>query len=268
LSLVDIIFAILLLFAILRGYSKGLLRTAATYAAPVLGFMIAKDFSDPVRDRLASYKVVPDFATDLFAPVIVFVVVVIIVRTFASLVARLLGVGLGLPGRILGAAVSACVAAVVLGAVVMAVHELRPPERVKISGASAPPSDPVESLLADLNQRFSESLLAPPLEELATTVVARTMIRTPNAPLDRDIREQLEDAAHKAAESAVDSLVKPPHAASAASPKTDEEAERTREQQAKDAPARNEQAKPAAHAAAKPASPPAAVGSTAPARPR
>jgi len=213
LSPVDIIFAIILVLAMLRGYSKGLLRTAATYVAPVLAFMLAKDFSDPVRDRLAVYQVVPEFALEFFAPLLVFIVVVVVVRLFASLVARLLGVGLSLPSRVLAGLASVAIIAVVLGAVVILVHELRPPERVKLDTPGDAPGDPFESLLATLNERFSESLLAPPLEQLASRVLSETMGSTQHSsPVGRDIREQIEGAAQKAAGAAIDSLGKPPAA--------------------------------------------------------
>ncbi len=213
LSPVDIIFAIILVLAMWRGYSRGLLRTAATYVAPVLAFMLAKDFSDPVRDRLALYQVVPEFALEFFAPLIVFIVVVVVVRLFASLVARLLGVGLSLPSRVLAGLASVAIIAVVLGGVVILVHELRPPERVKLDTPGEAPGDPFESLLATLNQRFSESLLAAPLEQLASRVLTETMGSTQHSsPVGRDIRDQIEGAAQKAAGAAIDSLGKPPAA--------------------------------------------------------
>jgi len=258
LSPVDIIFAIILVLAMWRGYSRGLLRTAATYVAPVLAFMLAKDFSDPVRDRLALYQVVPEFALEFFAPLIVFIVVVVVVRLFASLVARLLGVGLSLPSRVLAGLASVAIVAIVLGAVVILVHELRPPERVKLDTPGEAPGDPFESLLATLNERFSESLLAAPLEQLASRVLTETIGSTQHSsPVGRDIREQIEGAAQKAAGAAIDSLGKPPTRHDALPPASSSPALSSKE----------EPARPAASAAARPAQPIRQVQPATPAAP-
>ena len=215
-SPVDIAFTLVLVIALLRGYSKGLLSTAATYAAPVFAFMVATDWSEPVREWLATTKAIPDFFLEFLAPVLVFLAVVIAVRLAVALLASMLGIDRMLPSRILGAALGLAVSAVVLGALVLLVHELRPKERVRIEGdAGEMLVDPLEKAVVEIDRRFNESLLGPPLAHFTTTLVARIMEREPGEPLLTDdgdgpvIRDRFEDATRKAAEAAAEAIVNP-----------------------------------------------------------
>ncbi|MFN2427011.1 MAG: CvpA family protein [Candidatus Binatia bacterium] len=205
---VDAIFALLIVLAMLRGYSKGLLGTAAAYVAPVAGFMIAADASSPVRDRLAEATTLPDIVLDMLAPVLVFVVVVIAVRFAAAVFARVLGLGLSMPSRILASTASMVVSALVLGSLVVLVQHLKPARQ------PAPPSSlrdengeagevlvtPLAKVVLDLDRRFSESMLAPPLAELASAVISEAMARHPNSPLIG--REEVEAVAKQATDAA------------------------------------------------------------------
>jgi len=215
---VDVVFGVLLLLALVRGYSRGLLGTAATYVAPVVAFVVAAEWSDPVRDRLAEVMPAADFVLDILAPFIVFVVVVIVIRAVAALLARLLGVGRSLPSRIVAAAASVAVSAIVLGAIVLLTREMSPAGRPRIddTGAGAVIADPVERAIADLDRRFSESLLAPPMAALASQVVHEAVAH--QQLLDR---ERLEDAARKAAAVAGDAARRLP--AAGALPRRDRE---------------------------------------------
>jgi uncharacterized membrane protein required for colicin V production len=206
---VDITFGFVLVFAMLRGYAKGLLGTAASYVAPVVAFMVAADWSDPVRDRLAAAMPAPDFALDILAPLIVFVVVVATVRVGAAFFARLLGVGLSVPSRILAAAAGATVSALVLGSVVLVVREMCPDRDPPVASAGddagAVLASPFERAILDLDRRFSESMLASPLAELASAVVSEALLRQDKSPLLQ--REEVEAAARKAADAAAAAAV-------------------------------------------------------------
>jgi membrane protein required for colicin V production len=216
-SPVDIVFTLLLVFALLRGYTKGLLGTAATYAAPVLAFMVAADWSGPVREWLAATKTIPEFFLEFLAPVVVFVAVVIVVRLTVAVLAGVLGIDRTLPSRILGAALGLAVSAVVLGAVVLLVRELRPKDRVRIEGdAGEMLVDPLEKAVVDIDRRFDQSLLGPPLAHYASTLVARLMDRRPGDPLLPDDgngpvvdRDRIQNATKKAAEAAAEAIVNP-----------------------------------------------------------
>lgn len=168
---VDLAFAVLLALAVLRGYSKGLLGTAAGYVAPVLAFLMAADWSDPVRERIAEAMPAPDFVLDLAAPFVVFVVVVTSIRLGASLVSRLLGVGQSGPSRVAAGAVSALVTGAVLGSAVLLVHEMRPAEVTRADDASEILASPLEGMVVGLDDRMAESVLAAPLADLASLVV-------------------------------------------------------------------------------------------------
>jgi membrane protein required for colicin V production len=209
---VDLIFGFLLVYAMLRGYSKGLLGTVASYLAPVAAFMVAADWSDPMRDRLADLMPAPEFVLDMLAPLIVFVVVVAGVRLAAALLARLLGVGLSLPGRILAAVAGTFASALVLGSFVLVVHAIRPQEDAKANGEKDEPgqvlTSPFERLARDLDRRFSESLLAPPLAEMASAVINETLAYEKYSPVLS--REEVEAAARSAAAAAAGAVGKLP----------------------------------------------------------
>lgn len=201
---VDAVFLLILVLAVLRGYAKGLLATLAGYVAPVAGFMLAADFSDPVRDRIGQMVAMPDIALDLVAPVAVFVAVVLAAKILVALLSQLLGIGLSLPSRLLASAAGAAVSGLVLGCLVVLVHEMRPQR------PAAPVSDadeagraivgPVDKLLIDLDRRLTESLMAPPLADLASAVVSEAILPGEGATLIQ--REDVEAAARSAAATA------------------------------------------------------------------
>jgi len=188
----------------LRGYSRGLLATAATYIAPVLGLMLAADFSSPMRDRLSQATAWPDIVLDILAPVVVFILVVVAVRLVAAVFARMLGVGLSAPSRVLAAAAGAIVSSLVLGALVVLVHQMRP-NRVPVTTdnkdkAGQALASPIEKAILDVDRWFSESLLAPPLAEFASAVINEAMARNDSPFLKK--REEVEEAARNAADAA------------------------------------------------------------------
>ena len=211
---VDVSFALILLFAMLRGYSRGLLGTAAGYVAPVLAFMMAADWSDPVRERIAGLMpAAPDLVLDIVAPLVVFVVVVASVRIAAAFFASLLGVGLSMPSRILASVAGVLASGLVLGSLVLLVREMRPNHpRLTDDDAGDVLASPLENVVIDLDRRFTESRLAPPLAEFAAAVVSEAMAHRPDSPLLQ--REDVESAARKAAEAAAAAVGKPPAAES------------------------------------------------------
>lgn len=203
-NLVDLIFSLLIVFAMLRGYAKGLLGTVAGYVGPVLAFMVAADWSDPARDYIAAVLEAPDIFLDILAPVVVFILVLLAVRLAAALLAGTLGIGRSLPSRILAGTAGALVSALVLGAFVLLVRELRPVERVRVDDAAEVIARPLEDMLLGLDRRLSESLLAPPLAELASAVVSEALARSEHSPFLK--REEVEAATRKAAEAAAEAV--------------------------------------------------------------
>jgi uncharacterized membrane protein required for colicin V production len=203
LNFVDLVFAVVIVLAMARGWSRGFVSTIATYTAPVLGFMVAADMSDPMRDWLATVLDAPDIALDLLAPLAVFVVVVAIIRLVAAVIGRLLGVvGISLPGRVLGAALSGFVLAVLLGAGVLMVDEVSPHgDRAAREGGTQVPdkgADPLADLVMDIDRQLDESALAPRLAMLATTAWRKVSGTTGEGPLVPS--EEIEAARRRAGE--------------------------------------------------------------------
>jgi hypothetical protein len=203
LNFVDLVFAVVIVLAMARGWSRGLVSTIATYTAPVLGFMVAADMSDPMRDWLATVLDAPDIALDLLAPLAVFVVVVAIIRLLAALLGRLLGViGISLPGRVLGAAVSGFVLAVLIGAGVLMVDEVSPHggRAAREGGTQVPEqgTDPLADLVMDIDRQLDESVLAPRLAMLATSAWRKVSGTTGEGPLVPS--EEIEAARRRAGE--------------------------------------------------------------------
>jgi len=205
---VDFIFALILVYALMRGYSRGLLGTAAGYVGPVLAFMLAADWSDPVRDRIAEVMPATDFVLDLLAPLVVFVVVVATVRVGAAFLAKLLGVGLSVPSRIAAGSASVVVSALVLGSLVLLTAQLRPPADAKADDAGELLASPLQNMMIGLDRRFSESMLAPPLANLASSFVSETLMQQEKGNLPD--RRQIEEATRKAATAVVNSVGKLP----------------------------------------------------------
>lgn len=210
-NIVDLIFALVIALAMARGYMRGLLSTLAAYIAPVLAFMVAADWSDPVRDKLAASTELPDIALDLLAPVLLFLAVLAIVRLFAALLARLLGVGRSMPGRVLGAAASGAIIALILGAGVLMTHEVSPvggrAAREGTTQAPEPRTDPLADFIIEVDHRFQESMLAPMFAAFATSVVHEVTGREGDIML---LPEELHRSKERAAQAAIDAAMKSP----------------------------------------------------------
>lgn len=180
---VDITLALLLAFSALRSYGRGLFGTLASFASPVLAFMVAGDWSDPVRDRLEGMIPAPDFVLDMLAPGLVFVAVIASVRLVATLLSRLLGVGMSVPSRLLASAIGGLLGAFGIGVLLVLLHSFAPPH--DSSGAAdhtevpdapgAVVSGPVSEFLARLDQHVAESVLGPALQALAESVLAEAL---------------------------------------------------------------------------------------------
>ena len=177
---VDIILALVLLFAVVRGYGRGLFGVLAGLAAPVLAFMIAADWSDPVADYLERSVPVPDFLLDFFAQALIFVSIIVIVRMIAGGIARIFGFGLSLPSRVVAAAFSGVVAALVLGFTIVLIRSLIPTNTAGRDEAEAVVAAPVASFLIDIDQRVSDSLLGPMLARLAGVAITEARPYVPS----------------------------------------------------------------------------------------
>lgn len=202
---VDLTFAILLAAAAMRGYSKGLIGTVAGYVAPVLAFMMASDWSDPVRARIAEAMPAPDVFLDLAAPFLIFVVVVAGIRLASSIASGLLGMGQSVPGRSVAGVLTALVTGAVLGSLVLVTHEMAPSKDSQagahVDSAGQALVGPFERFVADMDQRFTDSHLAPHLAELASVVV--TVAAEHKDDLHLPSPEKIQEVSREAAAAAV-----------------------------------------------------------------
>jgi len=178
-STVDIILALALLFAIVRGYGRGLFGVLAGLAAPVLAFMVAADWSDPVADYLEQSLPVPDFLLDFLAQAIIFVGIIVLVRILAGFLARIFGFGLSLPSRVVAAGFSGVIAALVLGFTIVLIRSLIPSHTAGRDEAEALVAAPVADLLTRVDARVSESVLGPRLAALASMALSEAMPYVP-----------------------------------------------------------------------------------------
>lgn len=202
---VDLTFAILLAAAALRGWSKGLVGTVAGYVAPVLAFLMASDWSDPVRERIAEAMPAPDFFLDIAAPAVVFVVVVASIRLAASIASGLLGMGQSTPSRAAAGALTALVTGAVLGSMVLVTHEMAPDAGAAHEDPAAEALvGPFERFVGDMDRRFAESHLAPHLAELASVVV--TVAAEHKDEFHLPSPEKIQEVTHDAAAAAVQQI--------------------------------------------------------------
>jgi len=176
---VDIILILALLFAVVRGYGRGLFGVLAGLAAPVLAFMIAADWSDPVAGYLEQSLPVPDFLLDFLAQALLFVAVIVIVRIIAGFLARIFGFGLSLPSRIVAAGFSGVMAALVIGFTIILIRSLIPSHTAGRDEAEALVAAPVADLLTRVDQQVSGSVLGPRLATLASMALSEAMPYVP-----------------------------------------------------------------------------------------
>ncbi|MFL1894363.1 CvpA family protein [Aquimarina sp. 2-A2] len=102
---IDIILGILLLWGLIRGFSKGLIVSLASLVALVAGIYIAIHFSHIVGAYLEQYVSWEEGVTQLLAFALTFIVVVLGVSLVGKILTRVAqAVALGILNRLLGAA--------------------------------------------------------------------------------------------------------------------------------------------------------------------
>lgn len=117
---IDIILAILLLWGLIRGYSKGLFVSLASLVALIAGIYIAVHFSDIAGGYLSQYVDWQDGAMKLAAFAITFITIVILVSLAGKLLTKIADFAhLGILNKLLGAAFSALKFAFIASVVIM-----------------------------------------------------------------------------------------------------------------------------------------------------
>ena len=101
---IDIVLGVLLLWALIKGYRKGLIIELASLLALILGIYGAIKFADITAIYLSKTVDLPDDYTPLIAFALTFVVIVVAVHFIARLVQKLVKmVALNFPNRLAGA---------------------------------------------------------------------------------------------------------------------------------------------------------------------
>lgn len=102
-SVLDIVFAVILLWAAYRGFTKGLIYQLSTLAALLLGILGAIKFSGFTSDLLIRQFDINEQYMPIIAFAITFILIVVLVHLLAKLVERLMdAVALGFVNRTLG----------------------------------------------------------------------------------------------------------------------------------------------------------------------
>ncbi len=90
----DIVVACLLLMAIYKGYSKGMVATLFSFVAIVIGLVIAFKFSATVATWLEKSTNIPTFWLPFFAFIVIIIVIVFVVKISSTIVEKIFQVAL------------------------------------------------------------------------------------------------------------------------------------------------------------------------------
>ena len=151
--MLDIIFLIPLLFALYRGFKKGLVYMAASLLALILGIIGAMQFRPLAASILDSLFKISHEYINVIAFVVAFIVIVLLVHLMAFVAEKLIkAVALNFINRLLGMAFGVLVTAFVISMILWPVNEVnREREIIK-------------------KERIEGSLLYKPLSALAPAV--------------------------------------------------------------------------------------------------
>ena len=123
--MLDIIFLIPLLFALYRGFKKGLVYMAASLLALILGIIGAMQFRPLVASILDSLFKVSHEYINVIAFVVAFIVIVLLVHLMAYIAEKLIkAVALNFINRLLGMAFGVLVTAFVISMILWPINEI------------------------------------------------------------------------------------------------------------------------------------------------
>ena len=101
---IDIIIAIPLIYALYRGWKKGLIIEVATLIALILGIFLAVNYSDYTKDVLTDKLDISSNYIGFLAFIITFISVVVIINIIGKYVSKMMhAISLGFINRIFGA---------------------------------------------------------------------------------------------------------------------------------------------------------------------
>ena len=122
---IDLVFAILLLWAAYRGYSKGFIVQLATLAALLLGILGAVMFSDFTSGLIIKKFDVSGQYLPIISFAITFIVIVIAVHLLAKMINKLVdAIALGIVNRLLGVLFSVVKIAFVVSIILVLINKV------------------------------------------------------------------------------------------------------------------------------------------------
>lgn len=121
----DLVFIILLLWAVYKGFTKGLISQLATLAALLLGIFGAIKFSDFTSDLLIKNFEISGQYLPIISFAVTFIVIVIGVHLVAKMVDKLIeAVALGIINRLLGVLFSVLKIAFIISIILVFINKL------------------------------------------------------------------------------------------------------------------------------------------------
>jgi len=122
---IDLVFAILLLWAAYRGYSKGFIVQLATLAALLLGILGAVMFSDFTSGLIIKKFDVSGQYLPIISFAVTFIVIVIAVHLLAKMINKLVdAIALGIVNRLLGVLFSVVKIAFVVSIILVLINKV------------------------------------------------------------------------------------------------------------------------------------------------
>jgi len=122
---VDLVFAILLLWSVYRGFTKGFIVQLATLAALLLGILGAVLFSDFTSDLIIKKFEVSGQYLPILSFAVTFVVIVIAVHLLAKMLNKLVdAIALGIVNRLLGVLFSLLKTAFIVSVILVLLNKL------------------------------------------------------------------------------------------------------------------------------------------------
>jgi membrane protein required for colicin V production len=147
-NFIDAIIIIILVFAIIRGFTNGLVKEVASLAALILGIWGAIKFSDFTADKLYDYFDITGRYVGIISFMITFGIIVVVIHFIGVLLDKLLeAVTLGFVNRLLGMAFGLIKSVLILSVIFVVLNAIDasrsflPKERIEKSMLFNPISD-------------------------------------------------------------------------------------------------------------------------------
>lgn len=122
--ILDVIFIVLLLMALYRGYQKGLIYSVLSFIAIFLGILLAMNFSSLVAYWMSAVLNIPASIMPIFSFIVVLIVVVLSIKLVAMIMEKMLkAISLNIFNRIGGAILWGAIASIMFGVAIWLIDQ-------------------------------------------------------------------------------------------------------------------------------------------------